>query len=241
MLVSRYLPRFAGAIKALPEREVYNKTDLLIPEFRMHAANSAESGPVEIYYAPHNEYVNSQAKIMIIGITPGWTQMELAYRTARKLLLAGRAAEEICRETKLVSRFAGSMRGNLCSMLDRLQLHEYLHIPSTTSLFAEESEVLHTTSMLRFPVFFTRQNYTGHRPALSKRSVLWDMSIRSVTEELALLNNPLLIPLGAAVQLIMEELADSGVIERRQCLFGFPHPSGANGSRTRQFSAHFAN
>jgi glycine cleavage system H lipoate-binding protein len=39
---------------------------------------------LEIYYSPHNEYLNSKAKVFIIGITPGFQQMSTAIATARK-------------------------------------------------------------------------------------------------------------------------------------------------------------
>lgn len=37
---------------------------------------------MEIYYAPHNEVINKEVKVFIVGITPGWTQTSIAYKTA---------------------------------------------------------------------------------------------------------------------------------------------------------------
>lgn len=42
---------------------------------------------MEIYYAPHNETINQNAKVFIVGITPGWTQTNIAYKTAHEGLI----------------------------------------------------------------------------------------------------------------------------------------------------------
>lgn len=36
------------------------------------------------YYASHNEVIDEKAKIFIVGITPGWTQSSIAYKTANE-------------------------------------------------------------------------------------------------------------------------------------------------------------
>ena len=47
----------------------------------------------------------------------------------------------------------------------------------------------------------------------------------------------LIVPLGNAVSAALEYLADRGDVSAERCLFGFPHPSGANGGRVRDFTA----
>ena len=54
-----------------------SKEQLLVKELLIQ-----EDKDMAIYYVPY-EYVNKRAKVMIIGITPGFTQMELAIRCAR--------------------------------------------------------------------------------------------------------------------------------------------------------------
>jgi hypothetical protein len=41
--------------------------------------------------------------------------------------------------------------------------------------------------------------------------------------------NALLLPLGRAAEGCLRLLVDSGQLDQSRCLFGFPHPSGANG------------
>ena len=64
---------------------------------------------MKIYYAPHNEIINNKAKVFIVGITPGWTQTSIAYKTAQTGLLAGLESNQIKLQCKKNSRFAGSM------------------------------------------------------------------------------------------------------------------------------------
>lgn len=68
-------------IKKLPLKDKYTKEELLIEDFLIDKKDN-----IEIYYAPHNEYINKKAKVFIIGITPGFQQMSTAIATARKEL-----------------------------------------------------------------------------------------------------------------------------------------------------------
>ncbi len=51
------------------------------------------SGDVKIYYAPF-EYINPSARIVLVGITPGPTQMVNANNEARRALQAGKPSTE---------------------------------------------------------------------------------------------------------------------------------------------------
>src|SRR5713226_946243 len=152
--------QFAESIRSLPDRIPFAKADLLTPQFRLH-----EEGRVQIYYAPF-DYVNENAKVVLVGITPGWTQMEIAYRFARRALLDGLLPVEVCRYAKQQASFAGSMRKNLISMLDRLDLPKFLGVPSCELLFSDYGSLSHTTSVIRYPVFVNDANYAGHVPDL---------------------------------------------------------------------------
>ena len=57
---------YKEAIKKLPLKDKYTKEELLTDDFLVD-----KEGNIEIYYAPHNEYINPKAKVFIIGITPG--------------------------------------------------------------------------------------------------------------------------------------------------------------------------
>jgi hypothetical protein len=223
---------FAPSIRALPDlpgSQRFTKVDLLTPEFCLY-----HDGPLTVYYAPF-DHVNHAAKVVLVGITPGWTQMEISYRSASQDLREGLAPSEVCRRAKQRASFAGSMRKNLIAMLDAVGLPAYLDIDSTESLFAEQGQLMYATQAIRYPVFVEGRNYTGHRPKLLKTASLRYFIENVLTEELRSVHEAMIVPLGKSVSEVLDFLADGGHLDRDRCLFGFPHPSGANGHRVREF------
>ena len=234
MMLDNEIGAYKSAILNLPESIDWDKKDLLIPAFLMN-----KEGDVEIYYAPHNEVVNTEAQVVIVGITPGWTQMKLAYRAAQEGWKAGLSDEEVCVYAKASARFAGTMRGHLVQMLDQLGLAAGLQLSSCNELFQQHSRMLHTTSLLRYPVFVNQQNYTGSRPNLLMRTWLREQALASIQQELQLMERRrLIIPLGKTVERLLFLLEEAGRLDGAQVLKGFPHPSGANGHRKIQFHAY---
>ena len=226
---AKLFERFADRIKALPQRDEYTEGDLLSNQFRLY-----EDDSLAIYYAPF-DYVNSAAQVVIVGITPGWTQMKLSYREARRALLEGVPCDEVNRRAKALARFAGRMRSNLVQMLDGIGLHRSLELQTCGDLFDSASAQLHSTSAIRYPVFVDGKNYTGHRPKLLRTPVLRDFIYTCLKDELNQVPNALLIPLGNSVDSAIEDLISSGMLDRQRCLVGFPHPSPGNGHRIRLF------
>jgi hypothetical protein len=130
------------------------------------------------------------------------------------------------------------MRTHLIDMLDTLELHRYLGAGSCGDLFQDQHELLHTTSLLRFPVFVAGNNYNGTHPPLLTNPFLNQTALRSLQDELSLMNQPLIIPLGKNVEQVLQQLVADGMLDAGNCLWGFPHPSGANGHRHKQFASH---
>jgi len=223
------LDDYANAIKALPDKAPLEKADLLADTFRI-----VKEDGLEIFYAPL-DYVNRQARVIIVGITPGWTQMEVAYRQARLDLLAGLSGAQVCRRAKEQARFAGAIRTNLISMLDGVGLPGYLGLSGSEALFSTHGSLLHTTSAIRYPVFAEGKDYTGHRPRLLKHTTLTRFLDTHLAGELQEASQGLIVPLGQAVSEALAYLVERGVVDQRRCLIGFPHPSGANARRERLF------
>lgn len=96
---------------------------------------------------------------------------------------------------------------------------------------------MHTVSLIPYPVFVKKQNYTGHTPKLLKSNFLMKYIYENFINEIHKLDNfedILLIPLGKAVEEVLCKLKDEGLIKENQILMGFPHPSGANVNRLVQ-------
>jgi hypothetical protein len=196
-----------------------------------------EKKQLEMYYAPF-EYVNEQAKVVIIGITPGLNQMEKSYSTVLNSKNMEVNDETILSQVKNNSSFEGTMRKNLVQMLDELQLHEYLNITSTMELFSNESQLVHTTSVISYPVFYKGENYSGSTPNMLTNEILKKYVTEHFTYELTQIEQPLLIPLGAKVSKVLDDLVQKKMVDSKLILNGFPHPSGANGSRKKTFAAN---
>lgn len=215
---------------SIKELNSFEKEDILVSKFKLYSKDN-----IEIYYAPHNETVNELARVFIVGITPGWTQTSIAYKTANDGLKKGFSDEVIKKNCKKESRFAGSMRNNLIEMLDLIELNEKLGITSCSKLFECYDNLLHTTSLIPYPVFINNKNYTGSNPKILDNMELFGYVKKYFYEEIKKLPNVLIIPLGKAVEEVLEFMISENLLRREQCLFGFPHPSGANGHRRKQF------
>ncbi|WP_370831914.1 hypothetical protein [Clostridium sp.] len=224
---------YKEVIKELPLKNKYTRDELLIDKFLFDKENN-----IEIYYAPHNEYLNPKAKVFIIGITPGFQQMSTAIATARKELEVSDNIEEIQYKCKVAARFSGSLRKNVISMLDGIELNNIFNLKSCSQLFDEDDYLLHTISLIPYPVFVKGENYTGHTPKLIKSQFLMKYIYDNFINELNKMEKSeeiLLIPLGKAVEEVLIKLKEDGVIKEDQILMGFPHPSGANVNRVTQF------
>ena len=208
----------------------FDKENILNEKFELYNKDN-----MKIYYAPHNETINNKAKIFIVGITPGWTQTSIAYKTAHNAIINNLEPELIKKECKKNSRFAGSMRKNLIEMLDELNLNKKLHMDSCSELFEEKDYLLHTTSIIPYPVFINNKNYTGSNPKIMDNEILYSYVKKYFYNEIKILPNALIVPLGKAVEEVLEKMIKDNLIKEEQCLLGFPHPSGANGHRKKQF------
>ena len=229
------LKNYFDYIKALPLQRKYTKEDILIPDLLVDC-----KGNIELYYATHNECINPKAKIFMIGITPGFAQMERSIAMCRKAIEEGENLEEIPYICKKEGRFAGTLRKNIAQMLDELKLNQYLNLDSTMELFEARDDLLHTTSLIPFPTFIKGKNYTGHSPELIKNEFLMEYVEANIEWQIDILKEALYIPMGRCVEEILKMYIEKGQLKENQCLLGFPHPSGANVNRKKQLEAEKA-
>ena len=179
---------------------------------------------IEIYYAPF-DYINSKAKIMIVGITPGLQQMLQSYEAVNE----GRSLKEV----KDLSSFKGSMRTTLIKYLDALNINKKLKIKSCESLFNINSKYLHSTSLIKYPVFDKGRNYSGS--GLLKKKILLDFLEAHFVKELKKLDKTIIVPLGNTVSSTIDYLNNEFKLNLKCFLKGFPHPSGLNVRKDIQF------
>ena len=206
-------------LKQIISLKIINKTTVTNKNFLIKRDNN-----IKIYYAPF-DYINSKAKIMIIGITPGLQQMVQSFEAVNN----GRTLKEV----KDLSSFKGSMRTTLIKYLDALKINKKLRIKSCESLFNINSRYLHSTSLIKYPVFDKGKNYSGSN--LLKKKILLDFLETHFVKELKKLNKTIIIPLGNTVSSTIDYLNDKFNLKLKCFLKGFPHPSGLNVRKDVQF------
>lgn len=193
-----------------------------------------QDAKIQVCYAPF-EYLNPQARLVIVGITPGKTQMANAIREARKQLDMGSVPLQTLIAAKLTGAFSGAMRPNLVAMLDKVGVHHWLGLNSSVELFGHASHLLQTASVLQNPVFLADgTNYNG-TPNMTKSAVLMDQLISGFGRSAAALEHAYFLPLGPKVSEAMTFLSAKGLINAKRVLHGMPHPSPASMERINYF------
>ena len=224
--------RFEKEIKNEVLKSSYTKEDLMKEKYLVDS-----QGKIEIYYAPF-DYINVNASVIIVGITPGWSQMEKSFKTVIEETTKNDDFSSALKKVKAECSFAGSMRNNLIKMLDELDLDKQLNIQSTSELFEIGNNHLHSTSVIKYPVFNNGKNYTGSSPSPLKSEILWKQIEKSFIPEINEFKGKLIIPLGKSVNEVLSKIQSEKNLNDNFILNGFPHPSGANGHRAKQFESN---
>jgi hypothetical protein len=223
---------FRDSFAALPSGPLA-LDDVRAPEFRIY-----QDHRIVAYYAPF-DYLNRLAKVALVGVTPGPTQMRESYAIVRDALRAGQSDQQALQAVKARASFKG-MRRDLARWLDELGLATLLGLRSCSELFQDSRRgLLHTTSAVRYPVFVRRRdgtlaNYPGSNPEFVAHPWLRDMVETTLAGELSALPSAIVIPLGRASRAVAH-LQDRGIVDPGRCLIGLPHPSPVSSQRERYF------
>jgi hypothetical protein len=209
------------------------KDDVLADEYLL-----AQEGRYRVYYAALGALPNPSAKVVLVGLTPGLSQVQ----KAADLFLSTSTVvrEDFAAYSTLLRKhvsFAGTMRANLCTMLDELDLPRYLGIERTDALFATECQALAATSALVYPVFTgeARSNFGGGSAPLGNTTLFRHMLEELLAPRLDAVPQALVIPLGKAASTGLDYLVEARRLSDDSVLRGFPHPSGGNGHRVAFF------
>lgn len=186
-----------------------------------------EQGSIKIYYAPF-EYVNRAARVVLVGITPGPTQMVNANNEARRALRSGKSPAEAMRAAKDTAAFSGEpMRGNLIKQLNHWGIERWLGLSDAAALFSTDRHLVQTTSLLRYPVFVNDKDYRG-APDMIKDPLLKKYLMQNFVSEVSELPDAVFLGLGPTVQSILDRLVISGDIPKHRVVGGMLHPSPNN-------------
>jgi hypothetical protein len=218
----------APVIAGLPER--LTEKNVTRPELLVH-----RHGPVGVYYTPF-DWVNTRARMVLVGICPGRQQMRIAVQEARRVLVTGGTVGQALKAADATASFAGPTRRNLVQMLDGIGAHHALGIASAASLFGEHQDLADSSSMCNFTVQVNGKNYGGRSPQVDQVPFLAAYVRQVLGAALEMTPSALVVPLGQAVSTAVRALLiEEGRLDPRRCLLGFPHPSGQNGHRVPDF------
>lgn len=183
------------------------------------------TGDVKIYYAPF-EYINPSALIVLVGITPGPTQMVNANNEARRALQAGKPSTEAIQAAKSVGAFSGEpLRSNLINQLNHWGFHKWLGLTDSADLFSTSRHLVQTTSLLRYPVFVKDDDYRGS-PDMTKHPLLRKYLLENFAAEVEELKDAVFVGLGPQVQKVLDRLIQERVLNPDRVIGGMLHPSG---------------
>lgn len=225
-------PEFIDTIKNLTDSEMADPQH--VAALSLHQDTSNNRRDVKMVYAPF-DHVNSNARIVIVGLTPGKQQAANALRAAKQALLTGASPAQAAEQAKVFASFSGPMRSNLVKLMDSVGLADTLNIQTTASLWAEDAALVHFTSALRYPVFIDGENWNGSMPDALRSPNMRQWLEQYTGQELSNLPDSILVPLGPKVAVMLEHLATTGLIKASQILTGLPHPAGSNAERIKYF------
>jgi hypothetical protein len=199
----------------------------------------ARAGRVEARYIPF-DYVNPGARVVVVGISPGFVQWKNAMRAAQQGLRDGLPLPELLRAAKYTGAFSGAIRPNLVALLDHIGLQRWLGIASCATLFGLDAHLMHVTGALRQAVFVdgadgNRLNYNGTNPNMLSTPLLQEQLLDYFGQEAAQMRHAVFVPLGPSVGQALSWLAQRGMLDESRILHGLPHPSGANAERIAYF------
>lgn len=164
-------------------------------------------------------YQNTKAKVVIVGITPGNSQLK-----------GDRKGLDL-REIKRKNAFAGSMRPNLINMLDYIGVNRLLEIESCRSLWEEDFDKVDMTSLLKEATYELKKDGSKMMfkdvKKIAKSEKLTTMLEEGFVRDCSNYEYFVLyVACGPGVYDVLKKLNEEGKING--FVAGIAHPSGAN-------------
>ena len=232
-IAERFSPDRLAAFRHSYDPPTNEKADLLNDRFLL-----ASEGRYNVFFAPFDAASLPDTRVIFVGLTPGLSQLQLAAELFRSRKSES-AKDPIAFARLLRSQvaFAGSMRKNLCAMLDDPGLPVLSGAKDAADLFSTARDDVATTSALQYPVFVGPQHVNvGGTADLSKFPLFREMLDVLLLPQILAAPRALIIPLGDSAGSGVGHLVRRQQLDERRVLFGLPHPSGSNGHRVRHFA-----
>jgi Uracil DNA glycosylase superfamily len=198
------------------------------------ALNSRGVDGIEILWAPF-DYINRDAQLAIVGVTPGPEQAMRSYKAVRNAIARGEEPQESLARIKAEASFRGKvMEANLMSVLEHSGVAERAGIDNIDRLWTDEAHKVHFTSTIRYPTFINRDLYNNQIDSLT-HSELKRYVEEYLAEELSLLPaTAVIVALGSKGPRIVRHAAKVAGVDSARVV-ALPHPSGSATGAVRAF------
>lgn len=189
------------------------------------------SGAHRVFFMPFG-HVERNARLVIVGITPGTTQLEMAYEKVRELHQRGLSRDAVCRAVKAHAAFGGRMRENLVRMLRHFGFAALLGVADEADLWGSASHLVHSTSVVPHAAFKGDKMFNGSFREVLASPALRESFERDFVGELEGLSaDALFVALGPTPLDALDHCVERGLIARERVLGALAHPSPGAGSQ----------
>lgn len=187
-----------------------------------------------LVYTPF-EGVNPHARLCLVGITPGPTQVIDAYGCIRSLAIRAEDPADF-EKIKRYATFSGSaVRPNLVKLLDGTGVTDLMGLESGQQLWEDAgAHLLHATSVVPHAAFSQRGSpFNGSFAEVLKSKAMRSSFEKDFVPSLQQLPaDCLFIGLGPTPHEALKWCVQRKLIPEGNILGSFPHPSGNGGSQT---------
>lgn len=228
----------AEFLKEMSSTEVARRTraGALVSDQRFGRGRHGDLGA---FYAPF-DWINTEADIVIVGITPGMRQAETALLTLRQRLITtaldDQSMARALNDAKKAASFEGPMRGIAAQLMDHFGFHHLFGLETTAELFGKAANRAHYTSVYRYPVLQEKaaqwRNYSGGEAPKSRANPLLARFVEEyLIPELMCFKSAWIVPFGPTPAAVLNDLGKKGIIDQNRILSGLNHPSGEQWNR----------
>lgn len=196
---------------------------------RDEALGLVHEGDYRAFFAPF-DWINDEADIVIVGVTPGKQQALEALLSFRAALAGGASLDEAAHRAKSAASFKGGMRTLGARLMDHFDLHRLFGLTSTLDLFGSAAHRAHYTSALRL-------SSAEEIRQLCRRQAHYSPPLHAAYDRgescgrLAMLPKAWLVPFGPNALRALEHLAAIGHLDGDRILGGLLHPGGQQWNR----------
>ncbi|PZR82453.1 MAG: hypothetical protein DI537_36590 [Stutzerimonas stutzeri] len=210
--------------------------ELKKPErLRLHPSRGAtDAYGIEILWAPF-DHIDRNARIVIVGVTPGPTQARRSYDAVRAAAVKGIDPQADLERIKAEASFRGNViEPNLKSLLEHGGLAESAGIEDIDNLWTKEASKVHFTSTIRYPTFINGKLFNNQIDSLEHPELRKYVETYLAEELASVPTDADIVALGQKGPRIVRHAARAAGIDSRRVV-ALPHPSGSATGAVRDF------